>query len=121
MLFRSQRHKQKDKNTGEDFIETTLEDIAAANALLKEVLLDKADELSGACRKFFEVLKHHLQQENKQSFYAKELRAKMRISYPTLKRHLLQLTVNGYIKVVDRKSTRLNSSHTDISRMPSSA
>jgi transcription initiation factor IIE alpha subunit len=68
--------------------------------LLKDVLLAKADELSGACRKFFEVLKHHLKQEKKQSFYAKELRSNMRISYPTLKRHLLQLSVNGYIKIV---------------------
>ena len=30
-------------------------------------------------------------------------------------------TVHGRPIVVDRKSTRLNSSHTDISRMPSSA
>ena len=31
--------------------------------------------------------------------------------------------MNGFIKenIKDRKSTRLNSSHTDISRMPSSA
>ena len=28
---------------------------------------------------------------------------------------------NGKFKIPDRKSTRLNSSHTDISRMPSSA
>ena len=33
---------------------------------------------------------------------------------------LLSLTTNA-IPLVDRKSTRLNSSHTDISRMPSSA
>ena len=28
---------------------------------------------------------------------------------------------NWFFKILDRKSTRLNSSHTDISRMPSSA
>ena len=36
------------------------------------------------------------------------------------KRHT-QLKENSTESVVDRKSTRLNSSHTDISRMPSSA
>ena len=95
-----QREVKTNEQTGEQFIETNFEDIAAANALLKDVLLTKADELSGACRKFFEVLKHHLKQEKKQSFYAKELRSNMRISYPTLKRHLLQLSINGYIKIV---------------------
>ena len=35
--------------------------------------------------------------------------------------NLLELTVDGAFKRIDRKSTRLNSSHTDISRMPSSA
>ena len=40
-----QRHRQKDKTTGEEFIETTLEDIEEANQLLKDVLLAKSDEL----------------------------------------------------------------------------
>jgi predicted transcriptional regulator len=95
-----QREVKTDTQTGEQFIETTLEDIAAANALLKDVLLAKADELSGACRTFFEVLKAHLKQEKKKSFYAKEIRSSMRIHYATLNRHLIQLLKNGYIKIV---------------------
>ncbi len=95
-----QRHKHKDKNTGEDYIKTTLEDIAAANALLKDVLLDKADELSGACRKFFEVLKHHLKQEKKQSFYAKDIRANLRLNPKTLSRYLYDLQRYNYVKIV---------------------
>ena len=67
---------------------------------MKDVLLAKADELSGACRKFFELLKVHVKQQEKQSFYAKEIRTALRMSYPTLKRHLFQLAMNGYIKVV---------------------
>ena len=35
-------------------------------------------------------------------------------------RKILELSQNK-IEIIDRKSTRLNSSHTDISRMPSSA
>ena len=85
---------------GERYIETNLEDIEATNLLLKDVLLAKADELSGACRKFFEILKSHLKTEDKRSFYAKELRNEMRIHYATLNRHLNQLLINGYIKIV---------------------
>jgi len=85
---------------GERYIETTLEDIEATNYLLKDVLLAKADELTGACRKFLETLKSHLKQEDNASFYAKELRASMRISPSTLKRHLYSLELNGYIRIV---------------------
>ena len=46
-------------------------------------------------------------------------------SYSTKREKLVVLleTTGGYVDVAerDRKSTRLNSSHTDISRMPSSA
>ena len=38
----------------------------------------------------------------------------------TVNSHMIFLNVDGN-EAVDRKSTRLNSSHTDISRMPSSA
>ena len=34
---------------------------------------------------------------------------------------MAKLTNRDYLDIIDRKSTRLNSSHTDISRMPSSA
>jgi DNA primase len=103
-----QRESKLDTQTNEKYIETTLEDIAAANALLKDVLLAKSDELSGACRTFFEVLKAHLKREKasgehgrtKQSFYAKDIRAALRISPTTLKRYLYQLQVNDYIKIV---------------------
>lgn len=95
-----QREVKTDPDTQEQYIETTLEDIAAANALLKDILLAKADELSGACRNFFEVLKSHLKREKKQNFYAKEIRATLRISTTTLKRYLYQLQTNDYIKIV---------------------
>lgn len=45
-----QREKKHDPDTGEEYIETTLEDIAEANKLMKEILLRKSDELNGATR-----------------------------------------------------------------------
>jgi len=95
-----QREVQTDPGTGEQFIETNLEDIAAANALLKEVLLVKADELSGACRTFFEVLKAHLKKEKKQSFYARDIRSALRLNPKTLSRYLSDLQRYHYIKIV---------------------
>ena len=52
-----QREKQYDTTTGEAYITTTLEDIAAANQLMKTVLLRKSDPLNGATRNYFEKLK----------------------------------------------------------------
>lgn len=95
-----QREIKTDNQTGEKFIETTIEDIEHANKLLKNVLLAKADELNGACRKFFEVLKKYLNQENKNSFFSNEIRTALKTNYATLKRHLLHLHRNGYIKIV---------------------
>ena len=56
-----QRAERVDEDTGELYIETTLEDIAAANELMKDILLRKSDELTGACRNYFERLKAYLQ------------------------------------------------------------
>jgi hypothetical protein len=52
----AQRERKYDEQTGEEYIETTIEDIEEANQLIKEVLLRKSDILNGACRNFFEML-----------------------------------------------------------------
>ena len=54
---------------------------------------------------------------------AKELEAKMKESQEKIKNIQVEgASGSNSVKVtLDRKSTRLNSSHTDISRMPSSA
>jgi hypothetical protein len=45
-----QRTERIDDDTGEKYIETSIEDIATANNLMKDVLLRKSDELTGACK-----------------------------------------------------------------------
>ena len=60
---RYQRTKKIDQETGEEYIETTLEDIKEANELLKEVLLAKSDELTNASRNFLELIKSYLEKE----------------------------------------------------------
>jgi hypothetical protein len=59
-----QRQKKYDENTGEEYIETTIEDIQEANKLITEVLLRKSDTITGACRNHLESLKNYLK-ENK--------------------------------------------------------
>ena len=69
-----QREHKVDKETGEIYIETTLEDIAEANELMKNVLLKKADELGYASRKFLERLKNYLQIRQLKNFTNKQIR-----------------------------------------------
>jgi DNA primase len=101
-----QREVNTDNLTGERFIETTLEDIAWANRLLKDVLLAKSDELPRQVREFFEGLKYHVKSTQKESFYAKEIRSKLRLNPMTVNRYLRDLENRGYIRKVggNRKS-----------------
>ena len=86
-----QREQQVEKETGELFIETTLDDIEAANALLKETLLRKSDELSGACRNYFERLKSWLEKEGKGTFRNREVRQALRVNASNQKRYNAEL------------------------------
>lgn len=92
-----QRTERVDEDTGERYIETTIEDIAAANNLMKDVLLRKSDELTGACRNYFEKLKAYLQTANITAFTSMEVSKALRISISTVKRLNLALLSSGYL------------------------
>jgi len=96
-IHQYQREQQKDKS-GETYIETTIEDIEWANKLMKEVLLRKSDDLTGACRNYFERLKEHLQHESRSVFTNREISKLLRIPLSTVKRYHLDLIQNAYIK-----------------------
>jgi DNA primase len=95
-----QRKRQRDEETGEEYIATAIEDIELANELMKDVLLAKSDELTKACRDFFESLKKHLSRENQPSFYRSDVRSWMRINPNNLKYYLAQLQQYGHLKVI---------------------
>jgi DNA primase len=101
-----QREVKTDPSTGERYIETTPEDIRWANFLLKDVLLAKSDELPRQVREFFEGVKYHEKTTQKESFYAKEIRQKLRLNPMTVNRYLRELETRGYIRKVggNRKS-----------------
>lgn len=94
-----QREVKHDEQTGEMYIESTAQDAEYAFKLLKEVLFSKSDELTGACRKFFEQLKTWLKQEEKQSFHVSEIRKSLRLNPSNLKRYLSELSRYYYIRI----------------------
>jgi len=99
-----QREKQYDKETGEEFIETEIEDIQEANELIIDVLLRKSDTLTGACRNHLENLKDYLIKNNQTTFTNSEIRRRLRIKETTLRRYNSQLLAENYIKRVKVKS-----------------
>jgi hypothetical protein len=94
-----QREAKQDQESGELYIESTTQDVEYAFKLLKEVLFSKSDELTGACRKFFEQLKLHLKKEGKKSFYGSSVRKALRLNPSNLKRYMVELTRHGYVKI----------------------
>jgi hypothetical protein len=92
-----QREQKVEKLTGEIYIETTIEDIQEANLLIKEILLRKSDDLSGACRNYFEGVKRYLNDSNLDSFTNRGISKALHIPLSTVKRHNLTLQVAGYL------------------------
>lgn len=99
-----QRKQQCDEETGELYIETSAEDIQESNKLLKEILLRKSDELTGACRNYFERLKNYLKEAKQSTFTNKEIRTVLRLPLSTVKRYHLELLQCNYLKLsTDKK------------------
>ena len=100
-----QREHKVDTDTGEIFIETTLEDIAEANELMKNILLKKADELGYATRKYFEQLKNYLQNspsgDGGKTFVNSSIRKVFREHPSKQKRFMIELQQYGFIKKID--------------------
>ena len=86
------------ENTGRAFIETTLEDIAAANRLIKQVLLRKSDELNKACRDYLEQVKGYLKANKFSSFGTREVRQALRTNPSNQKRYMGQLLASGFVR-----------------------
>lgn len=101
-----QRARKTDEQTGEQYIETTIEDIEAANRLLKHVLLRKSDQLTGACRNHFEALKLYLVGEKTKEFSNQQIARLFRKPITTVKRHHLELTIAGYLKTHKVKGSK---------------
>ncbi len=98
-----QKFHHIDKETGEEYIETSIEDIQEANELIKEVLLRKSDTITGASRNYLENLKIYLLEQNQTTFTSYEIRRKLRITKTTQWRYHQQLLENNHLKKVKKK------------------
>jgi len=101
-----QREHKTDEETGEIYIETTIEDIEEANKLMKDILLRKSDEVSGACRNYFERLKAYLQETGQSSFTNRSAGHALRVAHSTIKRYHLELQQAGLIKLNQDKTNK---------------
>ena len=101
------REGQVNQETGEVFIQTTIEDIKEANELIIDVLLRKSDTLTGACRNHLERLKHYLKDNKQTQFNTTEIRKNLRVKQSTLQRYHKQLLGEGYIKKVKGKKGQM--------------
>ena len=101
-----QREKQYDKETGEEYIETTIEDIKEANELIIDILLRKSDTITGATRNHLEKLKIYLQENNQTTFTNAEIRRNLRVKETTLRRYNAQLLAENYIQRVKKSKTK---------------
>ena len=117
--YQYQREKKYNKETGEEYIEVTIEDIENANTLLKEILLRKSDELTGSCRNYLERLKTYLKQRDKRKsknksvsgsdqFTALEIRKALRLPKTSQWRYHKQLVDAYLIKKVAKKGKQTN-------------
>jgi hypothetical protein len=106
--YQYQREKKYNKETGEEYIEVTIEDIENANTLLKEILLRKSDELTGSCRNYLELLKSYLKLKKKKQFTALEIRKALRIAKTSQWRYHKQLEDSYLIKKVEKKGKQTN-------------
>lgn len=102
-----QREHQVNEETGEIYIETTIEDIEEANELITEVLLRKSDTITGATRNHLENLKKYLKDNNQTTFNNTEIRRNLRVKETTLRRYNKQLLAEDYIKKVKGKKGQL--------------
>ena len=97
-LHQFQREKKVDQSTGEEFIETTAEDILKGYELFYPILLRKSDELNGSTRNFYNWLAENVKSE--EEFYANEIREKAKLHPRTLRRYLKSLREYGRLVIV---------------------
>src|SRR5690606_28129618 len=83
-----QREKKVDEETGEEYIESTIEDIRCTNELLKEVLIRKSDLLTDKQRMNLEKLKSYLKEKQCKYFENKSLRDCLDLSKTVARKYI---------------------------------
>jgi predicted transcriptional regulator len=101
-----QKEHKTDEETGEEYIETDIEDIKEANELIKEVLLRKSDILTGQDRNIYENLKQHLERESQRNFTNPMIRRWFRLPKSTVQRRIQTWLDADLIRKINDKKTK---------------
>ena len=94
-----QRDKEIDKQTGEELLITTIEDIEVANRLMPPVLVSRIDLLTKANRNFYQALTSWKKKNAVDTFGQKEICRGLRMSVSKVKRHIISLLNYGYLNI----------------------
>ena len=97
-LKQYQRTKKVNKTTGEEYIETTIEDIKEANSLLCDVLVNLSDSLNKPTRLFLEQLKEYVSKSDTETFTPQEVSRNLCIAKTSIGRYIRTLIESGYIQ-----------------------
>jgi hypothetical protein len=97
-LHQYQRVQKVNESTGEEYIETTIEDIQTANELLKSILVSNCDTLNTPTRIYFERLKEYLTKFNKDSFVNSDASSALNVPISSVKRYHATLVTTGKIR-----------------------
>jgi hypothetical protein len=98
-----QREQQADKDTGEVFIESHPQDVENGFRYLKTSLLRRSDELTGAVRAFYEVLKTVTEEKELPKFKVKDIRSHIPMPPRTIQHYLKALLEYGYVEITGGK------------------
>ena len=93
-----QKEQLVDEQTGEVYIQTTIEDIEQANQLLGDLLVKKCDGLNSPTRNYLEALKNMLTKRKQTTFTNASIHLAMNIPISTVKRYHAALLSKGYIE-----------------------
>lgn len=100
-----QREIKYDETTGEEYIETTIEDIKNANELIKEILIRKSDILTGRSRNQLEAFKTILKNKT-ELFTNSQVRSTLKIAKSTAQYHLNTWLDAGIVKKIHDKESQ---------------
>ncbi|MEK7706712.1 MAG: hypothetical protein AAB380_01795, partial [Verrucomicrobiota bacterium] len=104
-LRQMQRAVQRDAETGVEYIETTLADIATANELARALFGGSVDDLAPPSRDLLERISDHVQRRAAElkieaprvEFHRRELREALKLGEAQLRRYLQPLVELGYL------------------------
>jgi hypothetical protein len=105
-----QREQYTDKDTGEVYIQSTIEDIQHGYHYMQNVLLRRSDELNGAVRNFYEDLVQvvaHLPSPSGEGqgvkFKISDIRQELKLTPRSIQRYLRELIEYGYLHITGGK------------------